>query len=116
MRTGRILLTAAIALAAAGCQPAQKYYWGNYQDLVYIHYAEPGKVSPEQQIKIMETDLHAAEAKHQPMPPGFYAQLGYLYTQAGNKDAARENFEAEKRHFPESAVLMDRLLANLART
>ena len=116
MQKTNLCLLGVIALAAAGCQPVQKYYWGSYQDVVYVSYAEPGKVSPEAQIKILEADVSSAEAQHKTLPPGFRAHLGYLYSKIGNKEAARSNFEAEKRQFPESAVLMDRLLTNLARS
>lgn len=116
MRNTNLFAVAVLAVVAAGCQPAQKYYWGSYENLVYVGYAEPGKVSPEAQIKIMEGDVSYAVAQHKPLPPGFQAHLGYLYSKIGNKDAARSNFEAEKRQFPESTVLMDRLLSNLARS
>ena len=39
--------------------------------------------------------------------------MGYLYFQIGKLDQARQEFETEKAEFPESAVFMDRLLANL---
>lgn len=116
MRRANLFLVTVLALMAAGCQPAQKYYWGSYEDLVYVSYAEPGKVSPEAQIKIMEGDLSYAVTNHKTLPPGFHAHLGYLYSKIGNKEAARSNFEAEKHQFPESTVLMDRLLSNLARS
>jgi hypothetical protein len=116
MKKTNLCLVAVLALVATGCQPAQKYYWGSYEDLVYVSYAEPGKVSPEAQIKILEGDVSFAAAHHKALPPGFQAHLGYLYSKIGNKEAARSNFEAEKRQFPESTVLMDRLLSNLARS
>ena len=47
------------------------------------------------------------------MPPGWHAHLGYLYFELGKSDQARQEFETEKANFPESAVFMDRLLANL---
>jgi len=47
------------------------------------------------------------------MCPGFHAQLGYAYYELGKVDQARQEFETEKADFPESAVLMDRLLARL---
>ena len=52
-------------------------------------------------------------SENKPVPPGFHAHLGYLYYQLGKADAARQELQTEKAEFPESAVFMDRLLANL---
>lgn len=115
MRKIYLLAAAAASLLLAGCGANQRYYWGSYQDLIYVDYAEPGKMSPTDLAKAMETDLQYADKHHQQVPPGFHAHLGYLYAKLGNKEAARVNFETEKRMYPESAVLMDRLLSNLSR-
>lgn len=115
MQKAYAFLALAASTLLAGCQANQHYYWGSYEDLVYVSFAEPGKLAPAEQIKVMEEDQRDADKHSKPLPPGFHAHLGYLYSTIGNKEAARANFEAEKRLFPESAVLMDRLLNNLAR-
>jgi hypothetical protein len=108
------VLLAAVLLV--GCQTSRnQYYWGHYEDIVYVSYANPGTASVDSQVLIMETDLQKAGAAGLRVPPGFHAQLGYLYFQQGKADLARQEFETEKRLFPEAAVLMDRLSANLAR-
>jgi hypothetical protein len=78
-----------------------------------VSYAAPGKVSPEMQLEKMEQDYQRARAVNKRMGPGFHAQLGYLYFQLGKLDQARQEFQTEKTEFPESAVFMDRLQANL---
>jgi hypothetical protein len=70
-------------------------------------------VPPERQIELLERDYQQARAANRPVPPGFHAHLGYLYYSIGRADQARQEFETEKANFPESAVLMDRLLARL---
>lgn len=96
-----------------GCRAPTIYSWGHYEDLVYVSYASPGKLSPKDQIDQLEKDYQKAKAENKPVPPGFHAQAGYLYTQLGKLDDARKEFEAEKVSFPESGVFMDRLIANL---
>lgn len=95
-----------------GCASTM-YYWGEYQDLLYTQYNEPGKAIPEYQIEKMQADIHKAKGENKPLPPGFYAHLAYQYLQLGKAGDARQYFEAEKSHFPESAVLMDRFLKKL---
>ena len=97
-----------------GCASPTLYSWGHYEAVVYATYAQPGAVPPERQIELLEQDYQRARSENRPAPPGFHAQLGYLYYQIGRLDEARREFETEKARFPESAVFMDRLLARLA--
>jgi hypothetical protein len=103
----------AVPALVAGCQSPNVYYWGHYEELVYVTYAKPGKLPPEAQVLKMEEDLQKAASAHQPVPPGFHAYLGYLDYQMGKPDLARQEFEKEKVQFPESAVFMDRMTTNL---
>jgi hypothetical protein len=96
-----------------GCKTPTTYSWGHYEDLIYASYASPGKIPPQSQIDQLEKDYQKAKAENKPVPPGFHAQVGYLYAQLGKPDDARREFEAEKASFPESGVFMDRLITNL---
>ncbi|HWH71721.1 MAG TPA: DUF4810 domain-containing protein [Candidatus Sulfotelmatobacter sp.] len=109
-------LLALALLLLTGCAAPKLYTWGHYEDLVYASYAAPGKVSPEMQIEKLEQDYQKARATNKRMHPGFHAHLGYLYYQIGKLDQARQEFQTEKAEFPESAVFMDRMLANLKKS
>lgn len=113
MRALGLLLALAVAALLTGCSAPTIYSWGHYEPLVYTMYAQPGKATPEMQVLALEEDFQKARAKNKPVPPGFHAHLGHLYYQLGKWDQARQQFETEKATFPESAVFMDRLLANL---
>lgn len=112
-----MLLKSIIAIsllsALSSCVSSNKYYWGEYENLIYAQYQEPGKATPDYQIEKMLADMHRAAGQHLPMPPGFYAHLGYQYLQTGKAVEARKYFSAEKRFYPESAVLMDRFISKL---
>lgn len=86
------------------------YQWGSYQDQIYTQYAEPGKVPLNAQIVAMEADLQKTDLQALKPPPGYHAQLGYLYFQAGKSGQAVQSFTAEKSLFPESTVFMDLLI------
>lgn len=111
-RKAKWLWLLALPLMLAGCKSPDVYYWGHYQQVVYDQYDKPGKASPEQLSALLEEDLHKAASANKPVPPGFHAQLGYLYALSGKTDQARQQYELEKQQFPESAVFMDRLLGN----
>jgi hypothetical protein len=101
------------AVLLAGCGTPTIYSWGHYEDVIYVSYDQPGKLPPQSQVDQLEQDYQKAKAANKPVPPGFHAHLGYLYTQLGKPDEARKEFETEKANFPESAVFMDRLAGNL---
>ena len=103
----------ALFLLFAGCASPTLYTWGQYERLIYASYAAPGKVLPEMQVEKLEEDYQKARSANKRMPPGWHAHLGYLYFQLGKLDQAKQELETEKAEFPESAVFMDRLLANL---
>lgn len=113
----RALCAGILLLIATGCattQPPPLYYWGGYEDQIYTTHASPGALGLHDQIAALEADQARAGAEHRALPPGFRAHLGYLYAQDGRADAARAELLAEKAAFPESAVFVDRLVANLA--
>jgi hypothetical protein len=110
-----LLWSFAAATLFAGCRSPDIYYWGNYENVIYGSYAHPDKVPPEAQVQKLAQDEHKALSANKPLPPGFHAHLGYAYFQLGKLDLARQEFETEKKDFPESAVFMDRLLVNLAK-
>lgn len=97
-----------------GCQ-SDIYYWGHYENLIYVSYAKPDKVSPQMQAEVMERDQLKANSENKPLPPGFHAHLGYEYFLIGRNDLALLQFQKEKAEFPESTVFMDRLIAGLSK-
>jgi hypothetical protein len=108
------LFPAIAVIAIVGCAaPKTMYTWGSYEELIYTSYAAPGSVLPEQQIEKLERDYQLARADNKRVPPGWHAHLGYLYSQVGKRDQAQQELRTEKAEYPESAVFVDRLLANL---
>jgi len=108
------IVSAWLGILLPGCSTTL-YSWGHYEERIYASYVSPGTTSLEAQAAELERDYEKARAERKRMPPGFHAQLGYLYVQLGKLDQARRELEAEKAEFPESAVFVDRVLASLKR-
>jgi len=108
-----LAICVALSLAACATTPKSLYAWGSYEELIYVSHIKPGSLTPETQADQMEKDRQAAEAEGRRLPPGWHAQMASLYAQTGRIDLAEQELLAEKAAFPESAVLMDRLLSNL---
>lgn len=100
-----------------GCATQKTLYsWGQYEEVLYSSYAKPGQTPLEKQIEMLEQDYQKARSKQQPVPPGWHAHLGFLYYGVGKLDKAKQEFESEKAAFPESAILIDRLLTRLKKS
>ncbi len=103
------------AMLASGCVTPEPplYRWGNYQDLIYTGYKDPGSSDPVNDALALEEDLRRTEAEGMQIPPGVRIHLAYLYFEQGRTDEARVLLETERARFPESAVFVDRLLARM---
>jgi hypothetical protein len=113
-------LALASCLAAGGCGPKGLYDWGSYDASVQALYAPPSDTGPDigahiqklhAEIQATETDATANAPSR--VPPGKYAQLGYLYALQGDKTQATKCFEAEKKLYPESTQFVDGMLTRM---
>lgn len=108
-------IPAVLALGLSGCvnPPRPLYGWGDYQPQLYTYLQTADDADWETQLIAMRTTQQAIEGRGQALPPGFHAQLGMLLARTGQEQAALEEFEQEKRIFPESAPFMDFLSRSL---
>ncbi|ENU57285.1 Putative lipoprotein [Acinetobacter guillouiae MSP4-18] len=115
MKRVLLFLSFFTTLTLVGCAsgPQSLYSWGGYLQQTYLMLAVPEKTSPQQQILALEKDVEKAKAKNAAVPPGLYAHLGLLNLNIQNGPRAIEYFELERQIYPESTVLMDRLLKKM---
>jgi hypothetical protein len=117
--TGTSRFTTLLALAnlvlISGCvtQKPTLYDWGEYEELIYQMYSEPGKAEPGTQVAKLSEDIGRMQAEGKRVPPGVHAHLGYMHYIQGNQGAAMSAFAIEKALFPESAVFVDAILKRL---
>jgi hypothetical protein len=109
--TGSVILLALVTLTSAGCATRHDhYYWGHYEPLIYEMYLRPGSADAPTQIEKLTADIEQANSLGKPVPPGVYAQLGFMHAIAGNIARAESAFNMEKTNYPESAVLIDGMM------
>jgi len=100
------------AMLAAGCAgPGTMYEWGNYQPALLDNTKSDDNEKFEE--KLRET-IEKGEEKDA-VPPGVYAELGYVLLNSQRPAEAITYFEKEKSRFPESTVLMDKMIASAQR-
>jgi hypothetical protein len=109
----RALLSGALAAAASACTPQANYHWGSYDAALYRHYRDPQ--DREQWVEALRTTILEAEQRGMKVPPGLCAEYGYALLEEGQAAAALPWFEREKKTWPESAVLMEKMIRNAQR-
>ena len=89
------------------CAPQDLYHWGEYESRLYAHYKDPHDLEPL--AKELESTIAAGE-ESQRVPPGLYAEYGYLLMVKKQHGEAIAYFNKEKTAWPESTVLMDKMI------
>ena len=93
-----------IAVLISACAQTTKYHWGGYENALYRYYKSPAELENlAEELK----DVIAQGERDGTIPPGIYAELGYVLFIQGKNNEAIAYFEKEKRSWPESARLMN---------
>ena len=109
----KLLIPIAVAFIFVGCgaKPQALYHYGDYSE---SYYANKKNMSEESTLKLQKSIEQAiekaSESKSGRVPPGMYANLGYMYLKSGNPKGAITNFEKEKSIYLESAHFMNRMI------
>ena len=109
MRARALFMMSILALSAGGCVTQHQHYnWGSYDPSLYDYYKNPTKVG--ELSASLQAVIDAADRNHGAVPPGIYAEYGYLQMQQGKNQSAVDLFKQEESHWPESKVFMERMI------
>lgn len=107
MRTRRLLLLMVILFGLSGCAATNKYHWGNYEKSLYGYYKNPSEMET---LTESLADVIAEGEVDGKVPPGIYAEYAYILYISGKKQESIRYFEKEKKSWPESSVLMEKMI------
>lgn len=104
----RLFLYSCLLIIAAGCVPT-RYVWNDYDNKLYRHYKNPAEYDQfiEQLKEIIENGEEAGK-----VPPGIYAEYGFALYEKGDFPEAIKYFKLESDKWPESRVLMAKMMRN----
>lgn len=108
----KLLSLLGLAIILSGCAAKQKpmYVYGDYSESFYALKREAGDETSVKWKSSLENIISQSNAKAMRVPPGVYANLGFIYLKANDKSKAVEYFELEKNIYPEAEVFMNNLI------
>jgi len=93
-----------------GCAQKQLYYFGDYSNTLYMNEKFHDEESLLEHKQELEQIISESENRKMSVPPGIYAELGFLNLKSNNTKEAIMLFQTEAKIYPESKFLMDRLI------
>ncbi len=92
----------------SGCVKT-RYAWLDYDQKLYQHYKEPANYDQFiEQLRVIVVDGEASGK----VPPGLYAEYGFALYEKGRFEEAAKYFKVESDKWPESRVLMAKMINN----
>lgn len=102
-------LIAVTCLLVTGCVQTQ-YAWDGYDQKLYNNYHNPeGGAQFSADLKEIIAENEASGR----VPPGIFAEYGYALYEKGQFPEAIEYFKKEQAKWPESNVLMTKMISNV---
>jgi hypothetical protein len=102
-------------LGLAACASPPLFYWGQYEESLYKRHTDASDQGQAEAFKMLELTIQEAEAKNSRVPPGVYADYGYLLFKQGKVEDAVVFFRKEAETYKESKYLMDSVISRIER-
>jgi hypothetical protein len=100
-----------IAFLVSSCSTQQVLYnWGSYDDAVYNYIKAGDQASKEALIAVYDNLINNPSGGRKVVPPGVYADYGYLLIKSGENKKGKEFLEMEINLYPESKPFIERIL------
>jgi len=97
-------------LGLAGCQPSTAtFYWGEYSHTLYDYKKNPSDTTLSVHKTSLLNIMKKAPEKKKLVPPGVYAEYGYILLKEGREAEGMEYLMKEEQAFPESVVFIQRI-------
>ncbi|MDD8018708.1 MAG: DUF4810 domain-containing protein [Bacteroidota bacterium] len=103
------LLLAIIVMQFIGCKPEAQFFWGNYSKTLYAYKKSPSDKTLADHKKSLTEIISVSLRKRKPVPPGVYAELGFIFEKEGNSKDGMDNFNQEIILYPESKEFIEKL-------
>jgi hypothetical protein len=97
-----------VLVSLVGCAPPGMYNWSGYSESLYAFHREPAE--KQKFIDALYVIIAKNEEAGTRIPPGIYAEYGYMMLSAGKSGDAVVYFNKEMNAWPESTVFMKTMI------
>lgn len=109
MKKNILVITALLFLAS--CAPQKMYYWGKYDQATYQHNKKQTEKTKADLLLVYQDIINKKDkGSRNEVPPGIYADYGYLLIQEGQIEKGKEMLENELALYPESKKIVAYIL------
>lgn len=109
-----VIITTVAAITFSACNSTKTLYsWYDYEELTYEYSKAP---TEELQVKVLEVYQKVSEKQkglRGSVPPGLYAEYGYLLWKTGKKEEGISFMKQEIKLYPESESYISRIINQL---
>lgn len=110
----KILTFAFVAFMLSSCGSQKTLYsWYDYNDVNYEYNKTPNDETLAKLIKQYEKISSKQKGERKIVPPGFYAEYGYLLAKTGKKEQGLALLKKEIEVYPESKTYVSRIINQL---
>lgn len=109
----KLIFLGGLAIILASCAPTQLYNWNKYEKTSYAYLKKNDADATQDLKESYEKIIKKQNKLRKAVPPGIYADYGFLLIQQGNSTEGKKMFENEIALYPESKVFIDRILKTI---
>jgi len=106
----KVVCITALVFLAASCGSTKLYSWYDYQEDYYHYLKNADKESLDDLIKTYQKIIEKQKETRGVVPPGIYADYGWMLLEAGKTSEAKEMLAKEIELYPESEVFVSSIL------
>lgn len=105
-----IVLVVVMGLSACNTMQKSLYSWSNYNVTSYNYLKNKDEKSASELIKTYELIIAKQKGSREVVPPGIYADYGYMLIQSGKTEEGVKMMKMEVSLYPESAKFVSNIL------
>ena len=111
MKKKILFICMAVILFLTACTPKRLLYsWNDYDNTSYKYLKNGDEKSVENLLKSYQQIIEKQNGTRKTVPPGIYADYGFILLQTGKTEEGKIMLEKEIALYPESKVFIDRIL------
>ena len=106
----KIILLVTIVTITSCSAPANLYTWNKYESNSYNFLKNTNETTTNKLSEEYKKIINKQKGIRGVVPPGVYADYGFLLLQSNNMVQAREMLQKEVELYPESKIFIDRII------